>query len=296
MLNGFAQDEITLISNRLWFTAGSKFELDQFPRLDVQPSVRLRWQPHARHTFWAAVSRALRTPSEYEESARITNQVFPGPQGIPGAVTLFGNDNLKPGSLLAYELGYRAQLNHQVSLDWAAFYNISHGITGEVSQQPFIETNPLPLHLVIPLQFANNVGVHSYGMEISSSYTPVSYWKFVGSYSWLYMDEHPAAVLTQFKPGNNPEHQFQAHSNLTFRRNFELDNGLSYVGALAGQPVPNYLRLDSRVGWHPGEQLEFSVVGQNLLRPRHPEFLMPNDNQGYAQVGRSVYGKVTWHF
>ena len=117
----------------------------------------------------------------------------------------------------------------------------------------------------------------------------------MGGYEWAHM-ELPPGALTPIAAGNNPRHQFQLRSDLSLRHNLEFDNGLFYVGALAGQPVPAYLRLDSRLGWHPAERLEFSVAGQNLLRPRHPEMILPGDPQGYAQVGRSVYAKVTWHF
>jgi len=53
--------------------------------------------------------------------------------------------------------------------------------------------------------------------------------------------------------------------------------------------------LDTRVGWRLGEFVELSVVGQNLLRPRHQEFptihfINPMLDQ------RSVFGKITWRF
>lgn len=57
--------------------------------------------------------------------------------------------------------------------------------------------------------------------------------------------------------------------------------------------VPSYERLDLRLGWRPTASWEFSLVGQNLLDDRHPEFL---SELGLAtgQVQRSVYGKVTF--
>jgi hypothetical protein len=42
--------------------------------------------------------------------------------------------------------------------------------------------------------------------------------------------------------------------------------------------------------------VEFSVVGQNLLTPRHAEFSEAADPVNYTLVERSVFGKVTWRF
>lgn len=39
----------------------------------------------------------------------------------------------------------------------------------------------------------------------------------------------------------------------------------------------------------PPRDLEISIVGQNLLSPRPPEFLG-------TEVERSVFGKITWRF
>ena len=296
LLNAFVQDQISLVPKRLWLTLGSKFEFNEYTSLQVQPSVRLRWQPHARHTLWAAVSRALRTPSGYEEQARITQTVFPGPQGMPSAVVLFGNSELKSGQLLAYELGYRTQATHNLSLDWTAFYNIYHDITGEKTEPPFLEMSPSPVHVIIPLRFGNFLDARSHGLELASNYSLTHWWRLTASYSWLHEALSPKGVLTQFSAGSDPHHQFQFRSNLSLPRNLEFDNSMFYVGALTGQSVPSYVRLDTRIGWHPAERLEFSLAGQNLLQPRHAEFVFPRDHQGYAQVGRSLYGKLVWHF
>lgn len=59
--------------------------------------------------------------------------------------------------------------------------------------------------------------------------------------------------------------------------------------------VPNYTRLDLRLGWHPRQDLEFSFKLENLLDNRHPEF-PSSDGTVATQVPRSFYGKVIWQF
>ena len=82
--------------------------------------------------------------------------------------------------------------------------------------------------------------------------------------------------------------------------NMEFDTGLRYVdqlpinnGPTAGI-VPSYYELDARLAWHPTKNLEISIVGQNLLQGEHPEYGFPDPTQ--VEIGRSVYGKIAWHF
>ncbi len=74
--SGFLQDEIALIKDRLSLTFGSKLEHNDYTGVEVEPGARLLWTPWAdsslrslsSQTFWASVSRAVRTPSRTEES------------------------------------------------------------------------------------------------------------------------------------------------------------------------------------------------------------------------------------
>jgi iron complex outermembrane receptor protein len=55
------------------------------------------------------------------------------------------------------------------------------------------------------------------------------------------------------------------------------------------------MRLDTRFAWRIGESLEVSVVGQNLLQPKHAEF--PDIHYvNHMQDQRSFFGKITWRF
>jgi iron complex outermembrane receptor protein len=58
--------------------------------------------------------------------------------------------------------------------------------------------------------------------------------------------------------------------------------------------VPSYFSLDTRLAWHLGRGLELSLVGQNLLQPRHVEYGYPSPLR--EQIDRSVFAKVAWRF
>ena len=85
---------------------------------------------------------------------------------------------------------------------------------------------------------------------------------------------------------------------LRYKRKLEWEAAVFEVGGLrdAGDgPTHRYTRLDSRLGWHLGESLELSIVGQNLLSPAHAEY---HDAFTilHSLVARSVFGKITWRF
>ena len=63
----FVQDEITLREDLLYLTVGSKFEHNDYTAFEYQPTGRLLWTPDPRHSIWAAISRAVRTPSRAED-------------------------------------------------------------------------------------------------------------------------------------------------------------------------------------------------------------------------------------
>jgi iron complex outermembrane receptor protein len=61
--SAFAQDEITLVEDQWYFTAGCKVENNPFVDWIAQPTGRILWLPSERQAWWASVSAPLRTPS-----------------------------------------------------------------------------------------------------------------------------------------------------------------------------------------------------------------------------------------
>jgi len=54
--------------------------------------------------------------------------------------------------------------------------------------------------------------------------------------------------------------------------------------------VPAYVTGDLRLSWQGWQQLEFSLMGRNLLQDRHLEY------PGTVQIERSFYAKLTGRF
>jgi iron complex outermembrane receptor protein len=96
--------------------------------------------------------------------------------------------------------------------------------------------------------------------------------------------------------GSSPHHQFFIRSLVDLGWNIQFDSTLRYVDVLPAQKIPSYLTLDLRLAWSPRKDLEFAIVGQNLLDDRHPEFAPTFIGTQQTEVERSVYGTVVWRF
>lgn len=65
-----------------------------------------------------------------------------------------------------------------------------------------------------------------------------------------------------------------------------------YVGALPGLNIPDYVTLDARLGWHVTDTIEISLVGKNLIEPRHQESRTDIVYGSAGTVERSAFLKL----
>lgn len=303
----FAQDEITLVKDRLRVMVGSKLEhfaeiaSNESGTFNVEPSIRLSWTPESRQTVWASVSRAVRTLARNDVDIRVNLAAFPGPNGTPNILALLGAEGFRSETVRSYEAGYRIQPRRRLSLDIATFYSVYDHLKTSEPGKPFFEADPQPPHVVIPLMAGNLMRGETYGAETSVNLDVSTAWRLTGSYSLLKTQLHRYAesrdtTSEALGEGINPQHQIQLHSYLKLPRNFELDTSLYHVSRLVAGKVPGYTRLDVRFGWQVAERLEISAGGQNLLDDRHLEFAASGTGAIPSQVKRSAYGRITWRF
>jgi len=277
--SAFLQDEIALVKDRLHLTLGTKIEHNDYTGFEFQPSGRLAWKLSERQTLWAAISRAVRTPS------RIDRELY-SPATPP--FVLAGGPNFVSEEVLAYELGYRIQPHRRVSLSIAAFYNDYDNLRSVEKVNP--PTN-------FPLVLGNGQKGESYGAELTADYRVTDWWRLRAGYTPLHVRIRPKPGSTDTSFGSSeshdPEHQVFLRSSMDLPGNFEFDASFRYVTRIANQAVPAYAEMDVRVAWKPTARLELSIVGQNLLHDHHAEFGAVTTRQ---EIERGVYGKVAWRF
>jgi len=173
LYSGFVQDEISLVKNKVILTLGSKFEYNDYTGFEFQPNARLLWKAKSNHSFWASVSRAVRTPSRSEHDGSIiidsiqpipANALFPGSPELPGSTISYAGDrSFESEELIAYELGYRVQVTNTFLADTALFFNEYKKLRSFEPSEWLTPAQQIP----IELKAYNKARAESYGMEIA---------------------------------------------------------------------------------------------------------------------------------
>lgn len=296
--SGFLQYELPLIHDKLTLTAGSKIEHNNFSGWEYEPSVRLLWSLSQNQSIWAAVTRAVRTPSRQDQNVSFAILALAEPTPPSVYFEVEGNPNAKAEQLIGYEAGYRTQINKNIYLDFTAFYNNYSGLEGYGPPGVSESDDPPPVHLFFVLPYANIIEGDTLGAEIAPDWKITRWWELRASYSYLDMSlrDNPGYTdvgnLLGSYTGSSPHNVANFQSLFNLPKHFELDATYRYSGRLPEYNVDPYSTADLRLGWHFGEGLEFSVVGQNLLSPYHAEF--GGDPGPLVGIMRSAFAKITW--
>jgi iron complex outermembrane receptor protein len=297
LFNAFLQDQIALKPDRMALYFGSRIENSYFSGFDYEPSARFAWTPSNRRTFWAAVSRASRTPTQRDIGIDAVLAALPG----PSEVALLGNPNIKSEHVIAYQLGYRAQPTERLSIDLTVFLNNYHDLESAQILPSFFDPNSVPPVTVFPETYGNRMYGMTEGFEASVKWKATSRWTLRPSYSFLEMHLHTEpgtqdSTSVEDAQGSNPGNQAQLRSHVELSSSFAWDTNAYFVGPLPAQFVPSYTRLDSQLTWQLRERLEVNLTGQNLLRDHHVEFNDQFQSVNSSEVKRSAYVKLSWRF
>ncbi|MFC1735783.1 TonB-dependent receptor plug domain-containing protein [Candidatus Hydrogenedentota bacterium] len=296
LFSAFLQDRITLIEDRLRFTLGTKIEHNEYTGFEVQPSARLMWTPTERQSLWAAVSRAVQTPSSSHHDMRINIVRFP-----LVLLSILGNDDVDAEDLIAYEIGYRFRPTERVSLEATGFYNVYDSLRTQEPGEPFFEFSPLPPRLVIPFVTDNKMDGDVYGFELSTKWQAMENWQLSANYSYIRtsfeLDGSSGDTNSKGLYSVNPRHQISVRSFLSLTHNLEFDVMAYYVDNIASSDfdVPSYVRVDARLGWKPRDNLKLSFGVKNIFDKEHREFDR-NNGVNPTNIERSCYAEIVWRF
>jgi iron complex outermembrane receptor protein len=209
--------------------------------------------------------------------------------------------NFNSEKLLAYELGYRVWPTERLSLDVAAFYNDYHNLRGVTPGTAFLAASAAGYYLDVPLLIENAGAGHSYGLELAAEWRFLDRWRMQLAYSYLrsrvdlVFPDNPQS----FSNETAPRHQLSLRSEFNLRD--DLDFWLRYndeipvIGTLSqldSVSVDPYTTLNLRLA---RRDLEFALVGTNLLDARHLEYV----TEAFAyptEMRRAFYGQVKWSF
>ncbi|MBA3697154.1 MAG: TonB-dependent receptor, partial [Methylotenera sp.] len=274
--NIFAQDEISL-TDALKLTLGLKFEHNSYSGIESLPNARLGWKYADNQFIWASASRSVRAPSRYD-----TELYFPATPPF----LFVGNSDFKSETVNTYEVGYRATPTAKTSISLTGFYT-------EYDKLKTLEHFP---NAIDPLIFVNNASGHTHGVEMWGSWQTTRDLKLSGGLVLQQVNINTTAadrLSISNLSSNDPSSYSQLRISYDITPNHLLDATVRHVNKLNSPAVPAYTALDLRYGWKIDKNLEFSVVGQNLLDPGHAEFSRAAIRPEYD---RSVFAKVQWYF
>lgn len=277
--NFFVQDSIALLPS-LKLILGSKVEDDPYSGTELLPSARLSWKVTDKDLLWSAVSRAIRAPSRLDRDFFETE----------GPFTLLKGGDFQPETVVAYEMGYRAQPVAGASLSISAYYNRYQDLrNAQVTVGGF---PPIPSAGVpaggYPIMFGNGMEGQTYGLELWGNYQLTEWWRLGPGFDWLHKN-------LRFKPGastlggigiagDDPTYQAFLRSSMNLNRDLKLDLDLRSIASLPAPASPSYTELNAHVGWAVTERLQLSARGDNLLHLHHLEM-----GANGVQAERSYY-------
>lgn len=261
----FLQDEIALRPD-LDLTLGLKAETNTYSDTEFLPNARLGWMPAEGHFLWAALSRAARTPSRVDRELAIPTQVAAG--------SSFTSEVAK-----VFELGYRGQPLPQLSYSITGFYHRWQNLR-TLESSP---TDPL---------VANDREGHVQGIEAWGTWQSGQGWRLSAGFTRLqkYLRLRPGAVdVTPTPEGNDPDAWYKLRAAFDIGKHTEFDILLRHYGQRPNPQVPSYSNVDLRLGWDMARDVELSVLAQNLLNRRHPEWGAAANR---AELERAVFVKL----
>ena len=308
LANLFVQDEMALLPD-VSLIFGLKFEYTSWGGFDVQPKIRAIWNPDPQQAVWAAVSRAVRTPSRAERDLAFQFTTLTPPLvPFPTLVTVFGNRNEQSEKVVAFETGYRWHPTARVNLDITGFYNIYDDLT-TVDAQPVTLLGGLP---VLPVKFHNFASGHAIGVELAAGWQATDWLAFRSAYTYQLTElTRSAAGLTDTTSiayqNSIPRNKIYTRASFNLSPTVALDMQARYVGKLnlaaansATLTLPNvnsYWALDLRLGWHVSDRLLVELIGQNLNREKHIEFQdFGPTRAATAEIGRAGLVRATIQF
>jgi iron complex outermembrane receptor protein len=274
LVNLFGQDSITL-TDALTLTVGTKFENDPYAGLSVLPSVRLAYRPNDPLMLWAAVSRAIRSPTPFDRDVV---------EKVAGITLLAGDPAFTTEKLTAYETGVRFDPGDRMSLSVSGFYNVYDDLRSiEPTGSPF------------PLLWGNGMRGDTYGVEAWGALQALAWWRLSAGLDVMHesLGFQPGAsgFFGVRQAGDDPHVQAQLRSSMDLGPRVQLDATLRHVGRLPDPAVPAYTELNLRLAWNVTDHVQLAVTGFNLLHDRHREFPSPA-----SAVPRSLLAELQWRF
>ncbi|MGV0961122.1 MAG: TonB-dependent receptor plug domain-containing protein [Limnohabitans sp.] len=334
--SAFVHDEIALVPERLKLILGSKFEKDGLTGFNVQPNARVLYTPSQSEAYWGALSRSVRSPRRTESMSTIDISAVDAaslnaltglnlPANMLTALTQVspqGNAAVQAEKAISLEAGWRKQFSNFLSIDSSLFLTDYSDLRGgrmaanplsplEVQQAMacLYQFGPGACYFTLSGYNTNLDKARSWGGEVSLEWHPYSWWKMQAAYSHLrikgaYTGDMLGDYQKTGQENGSPRHQISLNNNFTLAHGLNLDvrwryqSQTAFFTVNASQPVriAPYTGLDMRLAWQVHRHTELSILGRNLLKARHTEFMNTLPTMRAYDVQRSALVQAVVRF
>lgn len=282
--NLYAQDELRL-GERTRVTAGLRLERNSYTGTESLPYLSLAFDAAPGHLLWTSVSRAVRVPSRIDRElySPVTPLVV---NGVPQYALAGGPDFVSERARVA-QVGYRGSPHKNINYALTLYFS-------DYDRLRTLEPNPRGPGVV----FLNKAEGETYGAELTASWDIRPNLRVsVGHVAqklrlWPKADSQDLSAGTGIAT-NDPSSWTLLRASWDVSDRVEMDLSARHIGSLPRPAVPSYTAVDVRVGWELRDDLELSVMGQNLFAPGHAEFGPP---QLRTTFDRALLAKLTWRF
>lgn len=270
--NGFVQDRVTLVDDRLYMTLGAK--LDHFGEgsFEIQPTIRLLHTLEDQE-YWFAVSRAVRADTRWQRSGSYSVQKR-------GTVyTVKPSDSLTTEKLISYEAGHRRRITKDLLWDVSLYVN-------EYDELVMLAYDEATTTATL----SNSLKGTAYGVETSLEWVADDWLTLTPSASVIYQNikGFEESFLDDAMPDEGVGYQLKLQTRLKSSKNTGLDFLTGYLDDMPGERTPGYFSLETHAYWHASESLTFELIGRNLGEAK--------EQYSSLHVGPSVDLRITWDF
>lgn len=239
--------------------------------------------------------------------------VIQPPFNIPLITYVNASQNLKAEQAQGVELGYRKQFSSSLGADISVYrYRYTDlrsgtqtglfgcsvmlsgfGIPYDPTKCGYFGLNGLPV-IFAETKTTNGLTGWSNGLEISADWMVLPNWRLQLSYSWsqLNMDSsgdqavvtnaeiaerstvrHRGSLRSQWNITPSQQFDLWLRSSGGFDRPNLIDTTPNATGAQTYTHVPGYVTMDLRYAYRVNKDLEFALIGRNLINRHHIEYI-----------------------
>ncbi|MEK6238775.1 MAG: TonB-dependent receptor [Planctomycetales bacterium] len=219
--------------------------------------------------------------------------------GAPVFVQGMPNNNVEAEDVVSYEFGARSQPSEAFFWDVAVFLNDYSDLVAFNPSGPPTAPPPPFVGLAVPLQFENDPAHRmTWGGELATTVKPTDDWDFRLAYSYVRgeraltdLNGSPRNLL-YFNSGHDLGCDWELNVIGRYQDLLPSDPG----GVIPSAPVSPYFEMDAQLTWQPLRDLEFNLVGRNLLQRSHFEAPADPSSGIVNPTLREFYGGVTYRY